>query len=62
MLPGRRSRIRCGCISLRVHHMERKLQTAREGAKGAVRAARARSYTEDVKFSPEDGSRSDVER
>jgi 2-isopropylmalate synthase len=44
-------------------HIERKLQTTREDVKGQVRAAvaHARSYTEDVEFSPEDGSRSDVE-
>ncbi|HTA15768.1 MAG TPA: 2-isopropylmalate synthase [Solirubrobacteraceae bacterium] len=43
-------------------HIERKLQTTREDVKGQVRAAvaHARSYTEDVEFSPEDGSRSDV--
>jgi 2-isopropylmalate synthase len=44
-------------------HIERKLQTTREDVKGQVRAAvaQAREYTEDVEFSPEDGSRSDVE-
>src|ERR1700736_323674 len=44
-------------------HIERKLQTTRENVKGQVRAAvaQARQYTEDVEFSPEDGSRSDVE-
>jgi 2-isopropylmalate synthase len=44
-------------------HIERKLQTTREDVKGQVRAAvaHAHSYTEDVEFSPEDGSRSDVE-
>src|SRR6478672_12752440 len=44
-------------------HIERKLQTTREEVKGQVRAAvaHARSYTDDVEFSPEDGSRSDVE-
>src|SRR5438105_4254558 len=44
-------------------HIERKLQTTREDVKGQVRAAvaHARQYTEDVEFSPEDGSRSDVE-
>jgi 2-isopropylmalate synthase len=44
-------------------HIERKLQTTRGDVKGQVRAAvaHARSYTEDVEFSPEDGSRSDVE-
>jgi 2-isopropylmalate synthase len=43
-------------------HIERKLQTTREDVKGQVRAAvaHAKSYTEDVEFSPEDGSRSDV--
>ncbi len=43
-------------------HIERKLQTTREDVKGQVRAAvaHAREYTEDVEFSPEDGSRSDV--
>src|SRR3989475_36887 len=44
-------------------HIERKLQTTREDVKGQVRAAvaQARGYTDDVEFSPEDGSRSDVE-
>jgi 2-isopropylmalate synthase len=44
-------------------HIERKLQTTREDVKGQVRAAvaQAREYTNDVEFSPEDGSRSDVE-
>src|SRR5256884_7894159 len=44
-------------------HIERKLQTTREDVKGQVRAAvaQARQYTDDVEFSPEDGSRSDVE-
>ena len=44
-------------------HIERKLQTTREDVKGQARAAvaHARSYTDDVEFSPEDGSRSDVE-
>src|SRR5437660_2260586 len=44
-------------------HIERKLQTTREDVKGQVRAAvaQARDYTDDVEFSPEDGSRSDVE-
>jgi 2-isopropylmalate synthase len=43
-------------------HIERKLQTTREDVIGQVRAAvaHARSYTEDVEFSPEDGSRSDI--
>jgi 2-isopropylmalate synthase len=44
-------------------HIERKLQTTREDVKGQARAAvaHARQYTDDVEFSPEDGSRSDVE-
>src|SRR5271154_5306708 len=44
-------------------HIEHKLQTTREDVKGQVRAAvaQAREYTEDVEFSTEDGSRSDVE-
>src|ERR1700691_5782186 len=44
-------------------HIERKLQTTREDVKGQVRAAvaQAREYTEDVEFSPEDGSRSDIQ-
>jgi 2-isopropylmalate synthase len=44
-------------------HIERKLQTTREDVKGQVRAAvaHAREHTDDVEFSPEDGSRSDVE-
>jgi 2-isopropylmalate synthase len=44
-------------------HIERKLQTTRDDVKGQARAAvaQAREYTDDVEFSPEDGSRSDVE-
>jgi 2-isopropylmalate synthase len=44
-------------------HIERKLQTTREDVKGQARAAvaYARELTDDVEFSPEDGSRSDVE-
>jgi 2-isopropylmalate synthase len=44
-------------------HIERKLQTTRDDVKGQVRAAvaHAKSYTDDVEFSPEDGSRSDVQ-
>src|SRR3954449_5596419 len=44
-------------------HIERKLQTTREDVKGQARAAvaHARQCTDDVEFSPEDGSRSDVE-
>src|SRR5271168_3964423 len=44
-------------------HIERKLQTTREDVKGQARAAvaQAREYTDDVEFSPEDGSRSDIE-
>ncbi|MGH2761357.1 MAG: 2-isopropylmalate synthase [Thermoleophilaceae bacterium] len=44
-------------------HIERKLQTTREDVLGQARAAvaHAREYTEDVEFSPEDGSRSEVE-
>src|SRR6204780_2790612 len=44
-------------------HIERKLQTTREDVKAQVRAAvaQAREYTDDVEFSPEDGSRSDVQ-
>src|SRR5271168_3081257 len=44
-------------------HIKHKLQTTREDVKGQVRAAvaQAREYTEDVEFSTEDGSRSDVE-
>src|SRR3989440_6790426 len=44
-------------------HIERKLQTTRDDVKGQARAAvaHAKAYTEDVEFSPEDGSRSDVE-
>jgi 2-isopropylmalate synthase len=44
-------------------HIERKLQTTREDVKGQARAAvaQAKAYTDDVEFSPEDGSRSDVE-
>src|SRR6185295_5450452 len=44
-------------------HIERKLQTTRDDVKGQARAAvaHAREYTDDVEFSPEDGSRSEVE-
>jgi 2-isopropylmalate synthase len=44
-------------------HIERKLQTTREDVKGQARAAvaQARELTDDVEFSPEDGSRSDVD-
>jgi 2-isopropylmalate synthase len=44
-------------------HIERKLQTTKEDVKGQVRAAvaHARECCEDVEFSPEDGSRSDVQ-
>jgi 2-isopropylmalate synthase len=44
-------------------HIKYKLQTTREDVKGQVRAAvaQAREHTDDVEFSPEDGSRSDVE-
>jgi 2-isopropylmalate synthase len=44
-------------------HIERKLQTTREDVIGQARAAvaHAKQYTDDVEFSPEDGSRSDVE-
>jgi 2-isopropylmalate synthase len=43
-------------------HIERKLQTTREDVIGQARAAvaHAKSYCDDVEFSPEDGSRSDV--
>jgi 2-isopropylmalate synthase len=43
-------------------HIERKLQSTRADVIGQVRAAvaHASSYTEDVEFSPEDGSRSDI--
>src|SRR3954469_22912456 len=44
-------------------HIEHQLQTTRENVKGQARAAvaHAKGYTDDVEFSPEDGSRSDVE-
>src|SRR5215216_4126371 len=44
-------------------HIERKLQTTREDVKGQACAAvaHAKQYTDDVEFSPEDGSRSDIE-
>jgi 2-isopropylmalate synthase len=44
-------------------HIERKLQTTRDDVKGQARAAvaHARQYIDDVEFSPEDGSRSDIE-
>src|SRR5215217_8387851 len=43
-------------------HIERKLQTTRDDVKGQARAAVAfaRDLCDDVEFSPEDGSRSDV--
>src|ERR1700742_4364508 len=44
-------------------HIERKLQTTREDVIGQVRAAvsQAREYTDDVEFSTEYGSRSDID-
>ncbi|HEX8857170.1 MAG TPA: 2-isopropylmalate synthase [Thermoleophilaceae bacterium] len=44
-------------------HIQHKLQTTREDVLGQARAAvaHARQYTDDVEFSPEDGSRSDIE-
>jgi 2-isopropylmalate synthase len=44
-------------------HIEHKLRTTRDDVKGQARAAvaHAKQYTDDVEFSPEDGSRSDVE-
>src|SRR3954471_3470982 len=44
-------------------HIERKLQTTRDDVKGQARAAvaHARELCDDVEFSPEDGSRSDVD-
>ncbi len=44
-------------------HIEQKLRTTREDVLGQTRAAvaHAREYTDDVEFSPEDGSRSDVD-
>ena len=44
-------------------HIERKLRTTRDDVKGQARAAvaHAKQHTDDVEFSPEDGSRSDVE-
>src|SRR5687767_13336655 len=44
-------------------HIERKLQTSRDDVKGQARAAvaHAKQYSDDVEFSPEDGSRSEVE-
>src|SRR5687768_2297109 len=44
-------------------HIERKLRTTRDDVKGQARAAvaHAKQYTDDVEFSPEDGSRSEVE-
>src|SRR6266436_1374091 len=44
-------------------HIKHKLQTTREDVKGQVRAAvaQAHEYTDDVEFSTEDGSRSDVQ-
>src|SRR3954468_11640003 len=44
-------------------HIERKLQTTREDVLGQARAAvaHAKQYCDDVEFSPEDGSRSEIE-
>jgi 2-isopropylmalate synthase len=44
-------------------HIERKLQTTRDDVLGQARAAvaHAKQYCDDVEFSPEDGSRSDVQ-
>jgi len=44
-------------------HIERKLQTTRADVLGQARAAvaHAKSLTDDVEFSPEDGSRSDIQ-
>src|SRR5438309_3943458 len=44
-------------------HIERKLQTTKDDVKGQARAAvaHARELCDDVEFSPEDGSRSDVD-
>lgn len=44
-------------------HIERKLQTTRDDVMGQTKAAvaHAKSLTDDVEFSPEDGSRSNVE-
>ena len=62
MRDGERPRIHTFIATSDIH-IERKLQTTREDVKGQVRAAvaHARQYTDDVEFSPEDGSRSDVE-
>jgi 2-isopropylmalate synthase len=45
------------------NHIEHKLRTTREDVKGQARAAvaHARQYLDDVEFSLEDGSRSDIE-
>lgn len=44
-------------------HIEHKLGSTREDVLGQVRAAvaHAKSYTDDVEYSPEDGSRSDID-
>ncbi len=44
-------------------HIEHKLRTTREDVLGQARAAvaHAKQYTDDVEFSPEDGSRSDID-
>src|SRR5919197_5610583 len=44
-------------------HIEHKLRTSRDDVKGQARAAvaHAKQFTDDVEFSPEDGSRSDIE-
>jgi 2-isopropylmalate synthase len=59
---GERARIHTFIATSDIH-IDRKLQTTRENVKGQVRAAvaHAKGYTDDVEFSPEDGSRSDLE-
>src|SRR5882757_9674331 len=50
-------------IATRDIHIERKLQTTRDDVKGQARAAvaHARELCDDVEFSSDDGSRSDVD-
>jgi 2-isopropylmalate synthase len=50
-------------IATSLIHMKKKLRMTEDQVKAEVVASvsRARSYTEDVEFSPEDGSRSDVD-
>src|SRR5688500_3004193 len=59
--PAERPRIHTSTATSDIR-LERKLQTTRDDVKGQARAAaaHARQYTDDVEFSPEDGSRSEI--